>query len=92
MNNRNVCCLDIGFVMIKRYKSIHSMARFFWRKKKKSRTQEMVFGIEIPGKAPDFIYESKPSLCAYVLGKIYCHLFLVFLSTNEALNDTYLEF
>lgn len=65
---------------------------FLEEKKKKSRTQEMVFGIEIPGKAPDFIYESKPSLCAYVLGKIYCHLFLVFLSTNEALNDTYLEF
>lgn len=78
--------------MIKRYKSIHSMARFFWRKKKKSRTQETVFCIEIPGKAPDFIYESKPSLCAYVLGKIYYRLFLGFLSTNEARNDTYLEF
>lgn len=61
-------------------------------KKKKSRTQEIVFHIEITGKAPDFIYESKPSLRAYVLGKIYCLLFLSFLSNAKALDDTSLEF
>lgn len=48
-------------------------------------TKEIVDCIEISGKILDFIYETKASLQAYVLGKIYCVLFFCCLSANEVM-------
>lgn len=48
-------------------------------------TKEIVYCIEITGKILDFTYKSKPSLQAYVLGKIYCVLFFCCFSANEVM-------